>query len=134
MPKYHGQHGIIKAASGTDPAELVAHVQSWNIDLQAQVLEGYSMGEAWTDSEVGIKKWSGSLECYYDPEDAGQISIEVGRTITLSLYPGGEASGQLYLEGQAIITGNPTSAQKDGWVLRTFNFGGKGALNTLTAA
>lgn len=133
MPKYHGQYGIVKVGDGT-ASDAVAHVQSWNLDVQAQTLEGYSMGESWADSEVGIKKWSGSLECYYDPTDAGQISLEVGSIVTLSLYPGGEETGKPYREGQAIVTGVPESAQKDGWVMTTFNFGGKGALTISTVA
>lgn len=127
MAKMHGQHGVVKV--GTDG---LAHVQSWNIDLQAAALEGYSMGESWTDAEVGVKKWSGSLECYYDPSDAGQIALDVGSIVTLSLYPGGESSGDPYREGSAIITGNPLSANKDGWVTVTFNFMGKGPLTLAT--
>lgn len=127
MAKMHGQHGVVRVG-----ALGLAHIQSWNIDLQAAALEGYSMGESWTDAEVGVKKWSGSLECYYDPADAAQIALDVGSIVTLSLYPGGNSSGAHYREGQAIVTGNPLSANKDGWVTVTFNFMGKGPLSLST--
>lgn len=129
MAKIHGQHGVVHGGG-----VAVAHVQSYNVDIQAAALEGYSMGEIWADAETGIKKWSGSLECYYDPADAGQINLEAGSEVTVDFYPSGDGSGASYRTGTAIVTGEPWSASKDGWVMTTFNFMGKGALTTTTVA
>ncbi len=129
MAKIHGKGGVI-TVGGSD---TVGELQSWNLDVQAEVLEGYSMGDTWGDSETGVKKWSGSLEAYFDPDDAGQIALDVGDTVALIFYPGGEESGKPTKSGSATITGTPLSASKDGWVSITFNFMGKGELATGTA-
>lgn len=127
MAKHHGQLGQLTIAG-----EIVGHLQSWNIDEQAAVLEGYSMGDSWADNETGIKRWSGSCEAYFDPADAGQIEARPGDIVALNLYPGGETTGLPYMSGNAIVTGNPKSGTKDGWVTLTINFAGKGALTQAT--
>jgi len=129
MAKKHGQTG-----SMTFGGEVVGHLQSWNLDVQAAILEGYSMGEGWADNETGIKRWTGSCEVYFDAADAGQISAAVGEVVAIQLYPGGDETGEEYFSGSAIITGVPVSGTKDGWVTKTINFGGKGPLATATAA
>ena len=125
MAKHHGQTG-----SMTFGGEIVGHLQGWNLDVQAAVLEGYSMGDGWADNETGIKRWSGSCEVYYDPADAGQIEAGVGDIVAIQLYPGSNTAGNTYFSGNAIITGVPTSGTKDGWVTMTINFGGKGPLTS----
>jgi len=123
MAKQHGHGGMIRIG-----AALVGHLQSWNLDEQAQVTEGTSMGEAWADNAATVKRWSGSAEVYFDPADAGQNACQVGNVIQLQLYPGGDAPGAEYAQGQAVITGIPVSGTKDGWVAKTVNFAGKGPL------
>jgi hypothetical protein len=128
MAKTHGFGGVIKV----DDTSAVGELQSWNLDQQAVATEGYSMGDAWASNEGSVKKWSGSAEAYFDPADAGQTSLEAGDTVALHFYPGGEASGQPTRSGNVLITGNPISANKDGWVSVTFNFVGDGPLTSGT--
>lgn len=116
----------------TIAAEVVGHLQGWNLDEQAAVLQGYSMGDEWADNETGVKSWSGSCEVYFDPADLGQIAAGVGEVVAVQFYPGGNSSGQEYRSGDAIITGIPTSGTKDGWVSMTINFAGKGPLARAT--
>jgi len=130
MAKVHGKGGIIKVAD----TDAVGNLQSWNLDVQGDTLEGYSMGDDWKDNEIGAKFWSGSAEAYLDPADAGQISLDVGDVIALHFYPGGDGSGDTYRSGTALINGTPISASKDGWVSITFNFVGKSALVTGTVS
>lgn len=127
MAKKHGQGGAMTFAG-----DLVGHLQGWNLDIQAAVLEGYSMGDGWADNETGVKRWTGSCEVYFDPADAGQISAAVGEVVAIQLYPGGDSAGEEYYSGSAIITGVPLSGTKDGWVSKTINFAGKGPLATAT--
>lgn len=129
MAKIHGQTGAM-----TFGGEVVGHLQGWNLDVQAAVLEGYSMGDGWADNETGIKRWTGSCEVYFDPADAGQIEATAGAVVAVQLYPGGDAPGQSYHSGNAIITGVPLSGTKDGWVALTINFAGKGPLATAKVA
>ena len=72
MAKIHGHGGVLKVG-GVD----VGHLQGWNLDVQANVTEGYSMGDGWSDNEATVKKWSGSAEVYFDPADAGQNALVV---------------------------------------------------------
>lgn len=88
--------------------------KSWNLDVTADVAEAYSMGDDWKDAGVGVKGWSGSLECYYDPADRAQDDIEVGTVVALNLYPGGDDTGATYYSGNAVVSGVPLSGVKDG--------------------
>jgi hypothetical protein len=124
MAKIHGHGGVIKVADTT----AVGHLQSWNLDPQATVTAGYSMGDAWESNQGTVKKWSGSAECYLDPADAGQILLDPGDRVELHFYPGGDVLGGTYRSGFAVITGTPITAAKDGWVSVTINFAGDGAL------
>lgn len=114
--------------------EVVGHLQGWNLDEQAAVLNGHSMRDEWSDNETGVKSWSGSCEVYFDAADAGQIAAGVGETVEIQLYPGGDGPGEEYRSGTAVITGIPTSGTKDGWVTKTINFAGKGPLLSATAS
>lgn len=129
MARHHGKNGSVTA-----DASAVGQVQNWNLDVQAENSEAYAMGETWKDAEAFAKSWSGSIEAYYDPADAGQAALAVGDTVALALYSEGAASGDTYRSGNAIITSAPISTAKDGWVSITFNFMGKGALTTTTVA
>ncbi|MBJ2152638.1 hypothetical protein [Paracoccus sp. IB05] len=129
MAIIHGKDGIVKIGAAD-----FGHVQSWNLDVTADVAEAYSMGEDWKDAGVGVKGWSGSLECYFDPADGTQDDIEVGTVVALNLYPGGDDTGAAYYSGNAVVSGIPLSGAKDGWVAITFNFTGKGALAKAVAA
>ena len=50
MAKIHGHGGVLKVG-GVD----VGHLQGWNLDVQANVTEGYSMGNGWADNEATVK-------------------------------------------------------------------------------
>ncbi|MFT5616297.1 MAG: hypothetical protein ACI8Q6_003594 [Granulosicoccus sp.] len=130
MSRHHGFGGVIKVGDTSPIGEL----QSWNIDEQVNVTEGYSMGQAWADNQATVKKWSGSATARYDDGDAGQISLSAGDAVDLHFYPGGDASGKPTKSGPVIVTGSPMSANKDGWTEIVFNFVGNGALATGTVA
>lgn len=118
-----GKHGAVKVGEAA-----VAHVQSWSLDVQAETATGWGMGDEWTESETTVKSWSGNVEAYFDPEDAGQLALGVGSVVTLDLYPHDSDVNATYFSGSAIITGKPITAPKGDFVSVTFNFNGKGAL------
>lgn len=61
--------------SGTE--QIVMEIGSWSIDLGADEIDTTSFGSGWAKSDVGMKKWSGSLEGFSDPsDDDGQGVIE----------------------------------------------------------
>jgi hypothetical protein len=127
---YHtGKGGRVRVGSNT-----VAAVQSWSLDIQTETAKGWGMGDAWTTSETTVKSWSGNVECYLDPTDAGQDALTPGSIVTLEFYPHGFASGDAYYTGSAIVTGRPVSAPKGDFVAVTFNFEGQGALTDATVS
>lgn len=127
MATIHGNEGIIKIGAGF---AALGHIQSWSLDVRADVLEGYSMGEAWKSAKSGVRAWSGSVECYFDTADAGQGVISAGDTVSVNFYPAGEGAGNAYYSGTVVVTGAPVSAKKDDFVLQSFSFKGTGALST----
>ncbi len=120
-----GKDGVVKFDAGA-----IGHVQSWNLDTTAEVLTGWGMGDDWQKARGSIKSWTGSVEVYLDPTDAA--APDLGDTVTLDLFPGGEASGATYYTGQAVITGTPRTGSKDGIPTLTFNFTGSGPLGSMT--
>lgn len=127
MATIHGSDGVIKVGSGF---ASLGQIQNWSLDVKADVLEGYSMGEAWKTSKSGVRSWAGSVECYFDAGDAGQAEISAGDTVSVNFYPSGEGSGRKYYSGTVVVTGAPVSAEKDGFVLQSFTFKGSGELST----
>lgn len=127
MATIHGSDGVIKVGSGF---AALGQIQNWSLDVKADVLEGYSMGEAWKSAKSGVRSWSGSVECYFDAADAGQGEITAGDTVAVNFYPAGEATGSKYYSGTVVVMGAPVSAEKDGFVLQSFSFKGSGELST----
>ena len=125
-----GFDGVVK--TGTGPTDLVK-VQSWNIDAQADTVEGWGMGDTWATTYGTVSRWSGSVE-FYLPSDGMPSDLVTGTTIALELYPGGEVSGTGYWSGDAVVTGTPSQGAKDGIPTVTFNFAGTGTLTNTTVA
>ena len=125
MTKYHGKRGAVEVGAGST---AVMELEGWTLDVQTEVAQAYAMGEDWQTSEATVSSWTGSLTTYYDPADAGQLLLVAGAEIALNLYPNANASGQPEFSGTAIISGEPLTGSKDGYLMRTVNFTGDGAL------
>lgn len=126
MPFYQGRDGVVKI--GTD---TVGHVQSWNVDETADEVRGWGMGDTYDTGFATIARWSGSVEVYIDgtdPSDALAIRDEVA----VEFYPGGEASGNVYLSGTAQVLSLARSSSKGGIPMLTINLTGRGALSKTT--
>lgn len=120
-----GKDGVVKA--GSPSAVAVADVQSWNLDVQAESRDTYSMGDEWKGAYTHVKTWSGSVEVYLATTGI-PAALEAGAAVTLELYPGGETDGTGYYSGDAVITSTAVSEAKDGEAMLTINFMGDGAL------
>jgi len=93
------------------------------------------IGTSWRKNQATIKSWSGSIEAFWDETDSdGQGALTVGSTVTLNLYPEGNASGDAYFTGDAIITSKSVSGAFDGIVEASFSFTGTGALTESTVS
>lgn len=129
MSAHHGNEGNVQLG-----ANAVAEVQSWDYEEEdVDVQDVASMG----DTEVthflsGIKRGSGSIECLWDETDTnGQETLDVGASVTLNLYPEGDASTDVYFGGTAKITNVRRGASVRGMVTVSFSFVGVLAQQTV---
>jgi predicted secreted protein len=79
-----------------------------------------------------MRTWSVSGDLYWDEADAGQLSLTIGSSVTVNLYPEGADSGDTYYSGGGIVTKFDISAAFDGMVESAISIEGNGALITVT--
>ena len=112
--------------------EFIGELKSWSLDKTAETTDSTVMGDGWRSRKTTLKSWSGQAEAFWDPNSVGQVSLEEGNSVTLTLFPTGNISGATTFEGEAIVTSVSQSASLDGMVEATFGFEGVGELDTDT--
>ncbi len=128
MASYNGKDGVVKIG-----VNAIAEVRSWQLSESADTVENTVMGDPEKSFVAGLNEWEGSIDCYWDADDAnGQealaTGLSAGTTVALDLYPSGVASGNEHYSGDAIVTGISRQASNDGLVEVSFNFKGTGEL------
>ena len=128
MATHKGSEGIIKVGSSS-----VAEVRSYSLEEAADVLEDTSMGDSARTYKSSLTSFSGSLDVFFDETDtSGQGALSIGSEVPLNVYPEGDASGDTYYSGTAIVTGVTRSASFDGLVEASISVQGSGALTETT--
>jgi len=128
MSAVHGSEGTVNV--GTD---LVAKVQDFSLQIEVPTSDASGMGDTWeTHSTGAAKRWSGTINAYRVPGDAGQTALAVGSLVNIHLYGDGNSSGKEYYSGQATITGMGRTQNKNDTVAVSFDFLGQGELTTPT--
>lgn len=113
----------------------VAEVKSWSLEVTSDTVDASIIGTQWRKNQATIKSWSGSFDGFWDETDTtGQGALAVGATVTLNLYPEGDATGATFWTGNAIVTSIAYSGSFDGIVEATFSFTGSGALDEDTVS
>jgi hypothetical protein len=129
MATHKGQDGIVKVGS-----DAVAEVRSFSIEETADTVEDTVMTDTSRTYITTLKSFSGSLDVFWDETDTnGQVALAVGNSVTLAFYPEGDASGDTYYSGTALVTGFTRTASFDGMVEASITVQGSGALTTATA-
>lgn len=129
MATHKGSEGIIKVG-GTN---TVAEVRSYSIEESAETLEDTSMGDSARTYKPSLTNFSGSLDVFWDETDSsGQGALSIGSEVTLAVYPEGDASGDTYYSGSAIVTGVSRTGSFDGLVEASISVQGNGALTEST--
>ena len=123
MPCYNGSDGVVKVG-GT----AVGRVTEFSVEETCELRDCTAMGDASKVVKAGRKEWSGSMTVNMEKDDAGQGALQVGAEVSLKLYPGGDATGEVELSGDAIITKRGTSASDGETVTESFEFSGSGPL------
>lgn len=111
----------------------VAEIKSWSLEITSDTVDASIIGTQWRKNQATIKSWSGSFDGFWDDTDTmGQGALTVGSTVTLNLHPEGDATGDTFWTGDAIITSISYNASFDGIVEASFSFTGNGALTEST--
>ena len=128
MASHIGRDGIVKVGANT-----VAEVKSFSIEESADTVETTKMTDTARSHAITLTSFSGSLDCFWDETDTtGQGALTIGASVTLALYPEGEAVGDTYYSGTALVTGVSRSASFDGMVEASISVQGTGALTAST--
>jgi predicted secreted protein len=127
MSTHLGKEGYLKVSTTT-----VAEIRDYSLSQSAATVDDTVIGDSWTTNKVTLKSWTASGSVFWDESDAGQLSLTLGATVTLNLYPMGIASSSTYFSGSANITQFDVTARHDSMVEATFSAQGNGALSTLT--
>ena len=130
MATHKGSEGTVKVGSNA-----VAEIRSYSIEESADTLEDTSMGDSARTYKPSLTSFSGSLDVFWDETDtSGQGALSIGSEVTLNVYPEGDASGDTYYTGSAIVTGVSRTGAFDGLVEASISVQGNGALTESTVA
>jgi predicted secreted protein len=128
MATHKGSEGTVKVGSNA-----VAEIRSYSIEESADTLEDTSMGDSARTYKPSLTSFSGSLDVFWDETDtSGQGALSIGSEVTLNVYPEGDASGDTYYSGSAIVTGVSRTGSFDGLVEASISVQGNGALTEST--
>lgn len=128
MATHTGSEGTVKVGSNA-----IAEIRSFSIEETADTLEDTSMGDTARTYKSSLTSFSGSVDVLWDENDSsGQGALTIGAEVTLNLYPEGDAAGDTYLTGSAIVTGRSISSSYDGLVEMSITVQGNGALTSTT--
>ncbi len=124
MATHTGSEGTVKVGSNA-----IAEIRSFSIEESADTLEDTTMGDTARTYKPSLTNFTGSVDALWDETDTtGQGALTIGAEVTLNLYPEGDASGDTYLTGSAIVTGRTVNSSFDGLVEMSISVQGNGAL------
>lgn len=130
MATHTGSEGTVKVGSNA-----IAEIRSYSIEESADTLEDTSMGDTARTYKPSLTNYTGSVDVLWDETDStGQGALTIGAEVTLNLYPEGDASGDVYYTGSAIVTGRTITGTYDGLVEMSITVQGNGALTESTVA
>jgi len=134
MANHLGSEGTVRIGS----TNIIAEVRNWSIEETSDTIEDTVLGDSARTQKTGLTSWSGSVDAYFDETDTnGQEAMTAGTEVNLRVYPessGTPAVGEVYFDGQAIVTGITRSASFDGMTEASFSVQGNGALTKATVS
>lgn len=113
----HGNNGDVLVG-----ATVVGEITSFSLDRTMSTAAGNVMGDGAEKNIGGLESYSGTIECLYDPADAGQVAMTPAAEVTLKLYPSGNSSGLPEITVPALIEAISYSVAMDDMVKATFSF------------
>lgn len=124
MSRWLGQDGTAKVASA-----VIGELVGFDINEEAEIVDDSILSEDWDANSGGSKRWSGTITCRFDSTDTtGQALMTVGATVTLNLFPEGDASGLTQLAGSARVASRAITNSRNTPVDAVYAVTGNGAL------
>jgi hypothetical protein len=129
MATHTGSEGTVRVGATNN----VLEIRSYSIEETADTAEDTQMGDVYRSFKTTLKAWSGSIDVFWDELDTtGQGALVPGAEVAIRFMPEGATAGDVYLFGQAIVTGKTVSGSFDGMVESTITVQGTGALASAT--
>ena len=129
MATHLGKEGTVHVGSNA-----IAEIRSFSIEETGDTVEDTSMGDSARSYKSTLTSFTGSIDVFWDETDTnGQGALSVGSEVTLNFYPEGNASGDTYYTGTALVTGVTRNSSFDGLVEASISVQGSGALSETTA-
>lgn len=126
MANHLGREGVVKLSSTT-----IGELRNYSLAQSSDVVEDSTIGDIFRTRKATMKTWSVSGDLYWDLNDAGQVLLTIGSSVTVNLYPQGTTSATYY-SGGGIVTKYDVSAAFDGMVEGSISIEGNGTLSVLT--
>ena len=123
MATHHGKEGVIKVGS-----DVAGEVTGFTLETTGDVVEDTQLSDAAKSFIAGRTSFSGSIDMNYDETDTAQENLTVGSTVSFTVLPEGNTSGDQSFTGSGIVTSMGITNGMDAGVTRTVNFQGSGAL------
>ena len=121
-------NGVIKVGTAD-----IAEVTGYSVTYTSDTVEDTVIGDVARSYKPTLKSYTASIDAMWDQTDTnGQLALNVGDTITYSLYPSGETSGDVYYTGSGIVTSMAVSGSVGEMVTATFEVQGSGDLSEST--
>ena len=129
MATHTGSEGTVRVGASNN----ILEIRSYSVEETADTVEDTSMGDSYRTHKTTLKAWTGTVDVFWDELDTtGQGALTVGSEVAVRFMPEGATGGDVYLSGNAIVTGKTVSASFDGMVESTITLQGTGALTTTT--
>lgn len=130
MATHTGSEGTVHVG-----ANAIAEIRSYSIEETADTTEDTSMGDSYRTHKITLKSWTASVDVFWDETDTnGQETLVPGAEVTINVYPEGNASGDAYYTGTALVTSKSINASFDGMIEASISLQGTGALTTTTVS
>jgi len=126
MANHLGREGVVKLSSTT-----IGELRNYSLAQSSDVVEDSTIGDVFRTRKATMKTWSVSGDLYWDLNDAGQVLLTIGSSVTVNLYPQGTTAATYY-SGGGIVTKYDVSAAFDGMVEGSISIEGNGTLSVLT--
>jgi len=135
MAAFEGKKAILQIDVNGTPTQF-GEVRSYELSIDAGTIDVSTISTDWKKFLRGQRGWSGTLQCFYDPDDPEQAELESkvqsGLDVHLTFLDLGDEVGKPKKSGNAVITNVTTSVATEDAVGLSITFQGNGELTVET--